>query len=241
MKQYLAKIGIILLVVGLSFASSDVNASTILGFTTSPEDGSSFEITDAGGSLKTLDFGSLSVTEAKIGTLSISELIDADVIMSDVTIDLSTENLEATFGGSSLYSYSISSGTISDGFQLKVGADVVLEADLTLELMYAYGKSGIIDPGMTVNLTNVEVFTTGLNSNTVAFLGNFLNGADLVLSLATDNINMYDGLNGTDPFTGVGGGTATPNAVPEPISYFIMGWGAVVLYALRKVSYWFKY
>lgn len=232
---------VVLLMLGMVFISSYVSASTILGFTTRAESGSNFDIYNAGGSLRTLDFGNLSVTEAKSGSLSISELIDAEVLIDDVTINVATEAVEATFGGTKLYSYSITNGTITDGFKLKVGSDIVLEADLTLSNLYAYGKSGMIDPGLGLNLTNVDIFTSGLgfSADTINFLNDFISGADLVLSLAADNILMRTGLQGTTSFHGVVGGTSTP--VPEPISYFFMGWGALVLYALRKLGFWIRY
>lgn len=230
----------IMLVMALCIQVSKAGASTLIGFTTSATGtDSSFNITSNGNNMSVLDFGSLNITEAKEDAISISELIGGEVLISDVIIDVSSEMLEATYGAMDVYSYAISSGTILDGFAINVNNSTVLNADLSLNLIYTYGKAGLIDTGLTLDLTNIEVFTTGLDAATVSFLNDFLPGGDILLTLASSNNTLAYAIRNGISETGVVGGTIVPNgnAVPEPISYFIMGWGALVLYSLRKMGF----
>ncbi|RJP60806.1 MAG: hypothetical protein C4541_03465 [Candidatus Auribacter fodinae] len=223
---------------GLAVLLFSVSAysATILGFTTNKTGpGSSYSITDIGGGLRQLEFGSLAVTQAKINNNSISELLGAEIDIDDVVIDSSTEMLLGALGPINLYSFDVTTGTLADGFKIKIGMNTVLEADLILDKLVAGGKSAFIDAGLTFDLTNVEIFTTGLDADTIMFLNAFLPGGDIVLSLASYlnyiDTSIRNGVVDKGPVSGI----ITP--VPEPFSYFIMGWGALVLYSFKKMGF----
>jgi hypothetical protein len=210
-------------------------AHVTLGFTTSPgPQSSSFAISDLGGSLRNLDFGNLSITIADDSGTTISELIGAQIVIGSALIDLSTENLIATFGMTSIYSYDLTAATSVNGFSIVLGGNTILEADLYFNSLVTVGKSGSIDPEINYSFGNVALNTTGLTAGTIAYLSQYISGADMVLSLASDSLNMYAGLHGTQTFHGVVGGTAAP--IPEPFMYLFMGWGVVMLYTVRKVN-----
>ncbi len=212
-------------------------ANVTLGFTTSPSpSSSSFTISNLGGSLRNLSFGNLSITTASDNGTTISELIGEQVVLDDVTIDLGTESLVGMFGSAGIYSYDLTS-LILDGFSIVVGGNTVFEADVSYQTLVTLGKSGTIDYDVNYSLSNLRIYNTYIsNSATVAYLSQYLLGADMTLTLASDLLDLHDGLYGTQNINGVVGGTAVPNPVPEPFMYLMMGWGTIMLYTSRKVN-----
>ncbi|MCB1196230.1 hypothetical protein KDK77_08595 [bacterium] len=230
---------LLVLYVACMVYSGSANAATILGFTTAPESGSEFSIENAGGSNRTLDFGSLSVISAIHNGNPISELLDASVIIDSVNIDINTQSLLAMIGGTGFYTYGITSGTLVDGFALSVNNVIVLEADLTLTTLFAFGKAGQISPSLEINLTNVDLNLASLTVSSQNFLSEFSSGLDLVLALNANETSLWAGLNSGNELTGSVGGNATP--VPEPFAFFFMGWGALVMYGMKKIGFWVRY
>lgn len=222
------------------FLSVSAYSATILGFTSSTAgSGSSYTISDIGGGMRQLDFGSLSVTQAKIDNNSITGLLGAEIDIDDVVVDSSTEMMLGALGPLNLYSFDITSGTIANGFKIKIGMNTILEADLSLDSLIARGKGGFIDTGLTIDLTNVEVFTTGLDVDTISFLNAFLPGGDIVMTLASYSNYIDDAIRNGSSDDGIVGGTSTP-MVPEPLFFFMMGWGSLVLYSLKKMGFVIK-
>lgn len=237
MKKYTRIVVATLSALILCVASS--NASTILGFTSSSVNSlSNFTISDLPGSTSLLDFGYLSVTIAKDSGADVSQMLGAQVIMNSVEIDESSKSLITSLGGFDIYSYAVNSPVITDGFQLKLNGNILLEADLTLTELVTTGKCGTIDSGFSVNLSDVAVFTTGLDASVVAFLEEFLPGGDLTVGLVCNSQYFSNGIGGADDIEGMVDAQVTP--VPEPIAFLFMGWGILFLYSFRKVSYLIK-
>ena len=236
MKKYTHITVTTLLFLTLFVASS--NASTILGFTSSSVNSSSnFTISDIAGTTSLLDFGHLSVTIAKNSGTDVSQMLGAQVIMSSVEIDETSKSLVTSLGGFNIYSYSIDTPTIMNGFQVKLQGNIVLEADLTLTELVTTGKCGSIDSGFSVNLTDVQVFTSGLDATVTAFLESFLPGGDLTIGLVSYS-ELFEDAIGVEDIEGAVNGEMQP--VPEPMAFLFMGWGMAFLYYFRKVSYLIK-
>lgn len=214
--------------------ASTANAYVSLGFTTSASPSmSNFTMSNAGSLQVNLDFGNLAITEAIDNGVAITEMVGANVAIKDALIDVSSETLVTSFMGTNIYSYTISADSI-DGFSIFIGATPVLTADLSFSTLVTLGKSASIDMQTSMNLSNVVIDTTGLSAATATFLGKYVDGADLTISLAADAVDFQTALNGTSDFTGVVGGTSTP--VSEPMVYIFMGWGMVFLYSFRKAG-----
>ena len=223
----------------LTICVSSSKASTILGFTSSSVNSSSnFTISDIAGTTSLLDFGNLSVTIAKNNGMDVSQMLGAQVVIGSVEIDETSKSLVTSLGAFNIYSYSIDTPTIADGFQLILGGNIVLEADLTLTELVTTGKCASIDSGASINLTNVEVFTTSLDASVIAFLDSFLPGIDLTIGLASYTKYFENAIGNPEDLEGPVNGEMKP--VPEPMAFLFMGWGMAFLYYFRRVSYLIK-
>ena len=232
------KIACSLIVTVILLASSVQSyANVTLGFATSPgPSSSSFNISNLGSSLLNLSFGNLSITTAADNGSSISELIGGEVVLNDVSINLGSEHLIGSFGPAGIYSYDLTS-SILDGFSIFVGGNKIVEADVSYQTLVTLGKSGTIDYDVNYSLSNLRLDTTNITqAATISYLSQYLLGADMTLSLASDLFDLHDGFYGTQNITGVVGGTVVPNPVPEPYMFLMMGWGTIMLYTSRKIN-----
>ncbi|MCB1195273.1 hypothetical protein KDK77_03725 [bacterium] len=192
------------------------------------------------GQTAVLDFGSLHVTNAKVNGVVVTQLIGADVLISDITVNLNTRTVLASFGTVDYTRYlTIPQIPILDGFKIKIGNDIVMSADLLLYDVFLFGKTGTLDPVIQLNLLNPQITTS--DPILSAFFNGFSFGADLNITLEDINGgNIDDDIMELNDINGLVGGTFSSLQdeipIPEPVSGLLLLAGCLSL-KLKRASF----
>ncbi|MEW6536165.1 MAG: hypothetical protein AB1454_11175 [Candidatus Auribacterota bacterium] len=191
--------------------------ATSLGFQTS---NAQYYSISPSGQTATLSFGKLAVTNAEHNGSSFSSIVGAEVIISDVHLDLNSRNTVGSLAGKDLIHYAlVPEFPIMGGFRIILNQELVLSGDLLLNDLYFFGKTGTLDDTVQLNVLSPVIHT--VDPVLLAFFTDFGAGGDL-------NITMQDVAN-DDPaeqllemndIQGIVGGTFSGfgKAIPEPLS-----------------------
>ena len=151
-----------------------------------------------------ISFDTATVTDADRDGSTASGIIGAQISIADMEIDLSSKTVEGiipTPGGNIEYaSYTIlPEAVIPNAFEMRIGNDIVLTADLRVYDIFLASSFGSIDPGLKLNALNVTVDTTNiLDPVTLALLADLSEGGDFNIILNStytqdivDSIDTY--------------------------------------------------
>ncbi len=194
------------------------------------------------GSQTVLSFGDTIVNNARYDGALVSSLLNANVEISDIIIDLSSKVVISNFGPYEYAEYALLPPTsINDGFKITIGQDVVLSGDLLLNNARFLIKSGTIDPGVALNVTNVTINTSYVTDPVaIALLTECVEGGDLTITVEDTSANdIVAALDQHSLITGIFAGTYSAIAdikIPEPLTILLIGAGCIISYLKRKRS-----
>lgn len=205
--------------------------ATSLGFQTSS---AHYYSISPDGQTATLDFGKLVVTNAEKNGSSFSPIVGAEVIISDIHIDLSSRQVVGSFGSEDLIYYALMPEfPIISGFKIILNQELIFSGDLLLSDLYFFGKTATLDDTVQLNVLTPTINT--IDPVLLAFFTDFGAGGDLNITMQdVANNDPADQLVQMNDVQGIVGGTFSGfgNSVPEPLSISLIS--LALLSILRK-------
>ncbi len=192
------------------------------------------------GNQTTISFGETIINNASYNGTLAGTLLNANVNIADIIIDLNSKIVIAQFGPYQYAQYDLLPYTpIASGFQITVGDDVVLSADLLLSSARFILKSGSIDPAVALNVSNVTINTSALTDPVaIALLMDFVYGGDLnIIVEDTSATDIVAEIDNRTLITGIFAGTFSSirgTIIPEPITLLLTGMAFAVSFLARR-------
>ena len=211
---------------------------SIVSFNSQSE--SQFQITRQGSSTS-INFDTATVTDADRDGSTASGIIGAQVFIANMEIDLNSKTIEGiipTAGGNIEYaSYILSpEAVIPNAFEMRIGNDIILSADLRVYDLFLAATFGSIDPALNLNVLNVTVDTSSiLDPVTLALLADLSEGGDFnVILNSTNTQDIVDSIDNYNDVVGIFSGTfsdVTP--IPEPLT-IVLFLAAILRFLLKR-------
>lgn len=170
-----------------------------------------------------ISFGEMKITNASYNGSTFNPIVDAKISLADVYVDLSSKQVLGTMGAHNIVYYLLLPGMlIADGFSITINNEIVLTADLVLYDLYLFGKTGVIDAGVQINVDQPMISTNDPILN--AYFTEFAGGGDLNISFQdTQSNNISQKFDELTTINGILSATFSGNpAIPEPLSGCMM-------------------
>ena len=173
-----------------------------------------------------ISFDSATVVDADRDGLTAIDIIGAEVSIADFKIDLASKTIEgmiSTPSGDMEYaSYMLlPDDVIPNAFEIKIGNDIILSADLRVYDIFIAATFGTIDPALMLNVLNITVNTTNIfDPVTLALLYDLSEGGDFNMILnATNTQDIVDNIDNYNDVIGIFSGTFSDiTPIPEPLT-----------------------
>ena len=234
MKNTVKSLGTLILLVLLSFP---LFGFSIVSFNSQADN--QFLITREMG--KTIiSFDTATVADADRDGSTASDIIGAEVTIADMEIDLGSKVVNSVVAGMEFATYDLFPDAIMpNAFEMKIGNDIVLSADLRVYDIFLAAAFGSIDSALKLNVLNVSVDTTNiLDPVTLALLADLSEGGDFNIILnSTNTQDIVDSIESYSTVSGIFSGTFSDiTPIPEPLTIVLFMVALFRFLIKRKLS-----